>query len=85
MQPTLYEITRIGSGRLGVMGRPRSGDWASDEFAGLARLGVTEVVSLLESAEARELGLIEEPAYCDRVPGSGVRVVSSGWFGLVLS
>jgi protein-tyrosine phosphatase len=64
MQPTLYEIERIGSGRLAVMGRPRSGDWASDEFAGLAHLGVTEIVSLLESSEARELGLAEEPAYC---------------------
>jgi protein-tyrosine phosphatase len=64
MQPTLYEIERIGSGRLAVMGRPRAGDWASDEFAGLAHLGVTEVVSLLEWAEARELGLAEEQAYC---------------------
>jgi protein-tyrosine phosphatase len=64
MQPTLYEIERIGSGRLAVMGRPRAGDWASDEFAGLARLGVTEIISLLESSEARELGLAEEPAFC---------------------
>lgn len=64
MQPTLYEIERIGSGRLAVMGRPRAGDWVSDEFAGLARLGVTEIVSLLESAEARELDLAEESAHC---------------------
>jgi protein-tyrosine phosphatase len=64
MQPTVYEIERIGIGRLAVMGRPRAGDWASDEFAGLAHLGVTDIVSLLESSEARELGLAEEPAFC---------------------
>lgn len=64
MQPTLYEIERIGGGRLAVMGRPRAGDWASDEFAGLARLGVTEILSLLEPSEARELGLAEEPTFC---------------------
>lgn len=63
MQPTLYEIERIGSGRLALMARPRTGDWASEEFAGLAALGVTEIVSLLESAEAREIGLATEPAY----------------------
>lgn len=73
MQPTLYEIESIGSGRLAVMGRPRAGDWAADEFAGLARLGVTEIVSLLESTEARELGLAEEPAYC---AAAGVRFSS---------
>jgi protein-tyrosine phosphatase len=64
MQPTLYEIERIGSGRLALMARPRAGDWASEEFAGLANLGVSEIVSLLESAEAREIGLAAEPAYC---------------------
>ena len=64
MQPTLYQVERIGSGLLAVMGRPRAGDWASDEFASLARLGVTEIVSLLESAEARELGLARESEYC---------------------
>ena len=52
MRPTIYEIELIGGGWLAVMGRPRAGDWASDEFAGLAALGVTDVVSLLETAEA---------------------------------
>lgn len=64
MQPTLYQVELIGSGRLAMMGRPRAGEWASDEFAGLAGLGVTDVVSLLEPAEARELGLADEAAYC---------------------
>ncbi|WP_129649181.1 protein-tyrosine phosphatase family protein [Peristeroidobacter agariperforans] len=73
MQPTLYEVERIGTGRLAVMGRPRAGDWASDEFAGLARLGVTDIVSLLEPSEAHELDLAEEPAYC---AAAGIRFYS---------
>jgi protein-tyrosine phosphatase len=70
MQPTIYPVERIGSGRLAVMGRPRAGDWASDEFAGLSRLGVTDVVSLLEEAEAREIGLGDEFQYCE---AAGIR------------
>ncbi|HET6648210.1 MAG TPA: protein-tyrosine phosphatase family protein [Pyrinomonadaceae bacterium] len=65
MRPTIYEIERIGSGWLAVMGRPRAGDWASDEFAGLSALGVTDVVSLLETAEAYDLGLADEAQYCE--------------------
>jgi protein-tyrosine phosphatase len=64
MRPTLYEIERIGSGFLSVMGRPRAGDWAADEFAGLRELGVTDVVSLLEKPEAHELGLQDEMGNC---------------------
>jgi protein-tyrosine phosphatase len=65
MRPTIYEIERIGSGGLAVMGRPRAGDWAADEFAGLSELGITDVVSLLEPAEAREVGLAAEDQYCE--------------------
>ena len=46
------------------MGRPRAGEWAKDEFSGLARLGVTDVVSLLEPAEARDLDLQDEAQLC---------------------
>jgi protein-tyrosine phosphatase len=62
--PTIYEVERIGSGLLSVMGRPRAGEWVTDEFRGLAQLGVTDLVSLLESHEARELGLENEEAFC---------------------
>ena len=65
MRPTLYNVEQIGSGRLSIMGRPRAGDWAADEFAGLRELGVTHVVSLLEDSEACELGLRDEGAYCE--------------------
>jgi protein-tyrosine phosphatase len=64
MLPRVYQIERIGSGLLSVMGRPRAGDWANEEFAGLAALGVTDVVSLLEASEARELDLADEAVHC---------------------
>jgi protein-tyrosine phosphatase len=71
VRPTIYQIERIGSGWLAVMGRPRAGDWAADEFAGLSELGITDVVvSLLEAAEAREVGLAAEARYCD---AAGIR------------
>jgi len=66
MQPRLYRLDNIGSGWLAIMGRPRAGDWVDEEFAGLSRLGVTDVVSLLEKGEARELGLAEEACFCER-------------------
>jgi protein-tyrosine phosphatase len=65
VKPTIYEIERIGSGCLAVMGRPRAGDWAADEFAGLAELGITDVVSLLERSEAYDIGLAEEAQFCE--------------------
>ena len=46
------------------MARPRSGEWVEEEFAGIQRLGVTHVVSLLESSEAYELELVSEDAHC---------------------
>lgn len=52
------------------MGRPRAGDWASDEFAALSELGITDVVSLLEPVEAHELGLADEAGYCE---AAGIR------------
>ena len=64
MQPTIYPVELIGSGRLAMMARPRADDWAADEFAGLAALGVTDIVSLLESQEAKELGLEDEASFC---------------------
>jgi protein-tyrosine phosphatase len=64
VQPVIYEIERIGSGFLAVMGRPRAGDWAADEFGGLSELGIRNVISLLELGEAVELGLAEESSYC---------------------
>src|SRR5689334_7539241 len=64
MAPRIYKIGQIGSGWFAIMGRPRAGEWAQDEFSGLAQLGVTDVVSLLELAEARDLELQDEAQLC---------------------
>jgi hypothetical protein len=60
MRPTLYRISRAGSGRLATMPRPRGGDWLPDDFRDLALADITVVVSLLTEAEAAELGLGQE-------------------------
>ena len=49
------------------MGRPRAGEWVTEEFRGLAQLGLTDIISLLESHEAQELGLEEEANFCANV------------------
>lgn len=60
MRPTLYTISRSGTGRLSTMARPRGGDWLFDEFRDLALVGVRVIVSMLTDAEAAELGLERE-------------------------
>ncbi len=66
MGPTFYEIELIGSGFLAVMAKPVAGEWIDEEFAGLHKAGLRQVVSLLEEHEAYELGLSEERALCER-------------------
>ncbi|HEX8614792.1 MAG TPA: protein-tyrosine phosphatase family protein [Telluria sp.] len=46
------------------MAKPVAGEWIEDEFAGIARYGITDMVSLLERHEIRELGLTDAPALC---------------------
>ncbi len=48
-------------GRLGIMSRPRGGDWLDDEIRRLRQHGVQVLVSLLEPAEVEELDLLREP------------------------
>ena len=64
MQPTFYHVADIRRGGLAIMGRPRAGDWASEEFSALAAAGFSVVVSLLEEGEAFELGLAGEARLC---------------------
>lgn len=51
-------------GKLGVMPRPRGEDWLQDEIEHMKKVGVDVVVCLLESDEAKELGLVEEESIC---------------------
>jgi protein-tyrosine phosphatase len=65
-EPSIFVVEPIGSGFLAVMARPVPGEWIDDEFAGISALGIRCVVSLLESAEAKEIGLGDEDAHCER-------------------
>lgn len=60
MSADIYWIPDIPIGRLAILGRPRAGDWLTDEIADWKASGVTDVVSLLQRHEARELGLTHE-------------------------
>ncbi len=51
-------------GRLGIMARPRGGEWLAEEVQAWSRARVATVASLLEPDEIRELDLGEEPARC---------------------
>lgn len=55
------------AGRLGVMARPRGGDWLGDEVRALAQDGVGLLVSLLTPAEVEELTLMDAAAACAAV------------------
>ena len=66
MGPTFYEIELIGSGFLAVMAKPVSGEWVDDEFSGLRKAGLRQVVSLLEDHEVFELGLSDEKEFCEK-------------------
>lgn len=47
-------------GRLAIVTRPRGGDWLDDELKDWRRAGFDVVVSLLETGEAAQLGLLDE-------------------------
>ncbi len=64
MRPSIYWIDIGAAGRLGIMARPRSGDWLEDEIHGWQIEGVDTVVSLLEQDEIDDLGLSDEPLLC---------------------
>ncbi|NPU64421.1 protein tyrosine phosphatase [Bradyrhizobium sp. 83012] len=60
----LHRISLATPGRLAIAARPRAEDWLADDIAGWARDGIVVVASLLEPAEADELGLQREAALC---------------------
>jgi len=60
MSTKIYWTRLDQPGGVGVMPRPRGGDWLEDEIAALTRSGVTTLVSLLEPAEEEELDLLQE-------------------------
>jgi hypothetical protein len=66
MRADIYWIADVPSGRLAILGRPRSGDWLSDEIADWKAAGLTDIVSLLEDHEIRELDLAREAEFVER-------------------
>ncbi|WP_343668413.1 hypothetical protein [Chitinophaga sp.] len=50
--------------RIGIMPRPRGGDWLEDEIIYFKRQNVNLLVSLLEAHEITELDLKNEEAFC---------------------
>jgi len=69
MSADIYWIEAVTQGRLAILGRPRSGDWLSDEIGGWKTAGLTHVVSLLEAHEVRDLDLARE---ADMAAGVGL-------------
>jgi protein-tyrosine phosphatase len=65
MQVRIYWISDLESGRLGIMPRPRGGDWLEDEIRSLKSSGVEAVISLLEREEIAELDIAEEKSLCE--------------------
>jgi protein-tyrosine phosphatase len=73
MRSEVFWIDRVGEGLLGIMPRPRGGDWLGDELQALAKAGVNVLVSLLTPDEAAELGLQDEERLCG---DCGLRFIS---------
>ncbi|HEX4610520.1 MAG TPA: hypothetical protein VH092_20190 [Urbifossiella sp.] len=63
MLTTVYWIA-CDQGRLGVMPRPRGGDWLDDEVRALCEQGVNVLASLVTTEEAEELDLSGEASAC---------------------
>jgi protein-tyrosine phosphatase len=66
LQSPLYWVKDIVPLRLALMARPRGGDDLEDEVRSWRESGLDTVVSLLESAEVRELELKLEASFCAR-------------------
>jgi protein-tyrosine phosphatase len=60
MSAEIYWVGDVPVGRLAIVGRPRSGDWLVDEITDWKSAGLTDIVSLLEDWEVRELELHKE-------------------------
>ena len=60
MQAEMYKVGTMGDGFLAIMACPTLDQGAPASMANISRLGIRQVVSLLEPSEARHLGLDNE-------------------------
>jgi len=72
MQAEVHWIQIPGPGQLGIMPHPRGDDWLADELASLREQGATQIVSLLEEEQVKDLGLEHEARACEAA-GLGFR------------
>ena len=66
---SIYWIETSGPGRLGIMPRPRGGDWLSDEIKGFRSQRVDVLVCALSQPEIEDLDLADE---CDLCRAHGI-------------
>ena len=65
MYTRIYWVHQFdNAARLGIMARPRGGDWLVDEITNLKRQNVGLLVSLLGKEEIHELGLRYQESIC---------------------
>ncbi len=64
IRSTVYWVTAEAPGRLGILARPRAGDWLEDEMKALREAAVDVLVSLLTGEEEAELQLQAECGFC---------------------
>ena len=62
MPTKVFWVSGPWPGRLGILPRPRGGDWLRDETMAWREAGLDVVVSLLEPEEAEQLVLEDEAA-----------------------
>ncbi|GBC62603.1 hypothetical protein DENIS_3575 [Desulfonema ishimotonii] len=65
MPTKIFWIDVPSKGKIGIMPRPRGGDWLKSEITSFQNEGVDIMVSLLTFAETEELGLCEEASLCE--------------------
>jgi protein-tyrosine phosphatase len=64
MPPDVFWIDRVEKGLVGIMPRPRGGEWLDRDVQTLAKAGVSVIVSLLTADEVAELELQDEERLC---------------------
>ena len=60
----IFSVAGIGDSRIGVMPRPRGGDWLGGDLRSAREQGFSVIVSLLTDDEQRELKLQHECTLC---------------------
>lgn len=74
MACTIFTIETPGTAKLGIMARPRGGDWLDADIYSVSQQGFDVVVSLLEDPEVEELELAEEARICAKLGLQFVRL-----------